>query len=66
MHRSRGREARFFPPHDAVRDNIESFADAVAGMGSYPVTTAEIRATVRAFEAISGCALSGTVEKVGS
>lgn len=66
VHRRRGREERFFPPHDAVRENLESFADAVADVAAYPVTSAEIRATVRAFEAISRSALSGTVETVGS
>jgi predicted dehydrogenase len=63
----RGGEKReqFFPPSEAVRDNLERFADAVEGVGSYPVSTAEIRANVATFEAITRSALSGAVEKVG-
>jgi predicted dehydrogenase len=64
MHRRDGREERFVPPGAAVRDNLERFADAVEGVGDYPVTTAEIRANVRAFEAISRSAQSGVVERV--
>ena len=59
------REERFFPPNAAVRDNLEAFADAVEGVGHYPVTTAEIRSTVKAFEAIVRSAHSGAVEQVG-
>lgn len=59
------KQERFFPPSEAVRDNLERFADAVEGVGSYPVTMAEIRANVATFEAITRSALSGAVEKVG-
>lgn len=65
VHRGYEKEERFFPPSAAVRDNLERFADAIEGVGDYPVTTAEIRANVKAFEAIVRSALSGTVEKVG-
>jgi predicted dehydrogenase len=65
-HRDRGTEQRFVPPVAAVRANLERFADAVTGAGTYPVTAVEIRATVRAFEAITRSALSGRPEKVGS
>ena len=58
------REERVVAPNAAVRDNLERFAAAIEGEGSYPVTTAEIRATVRAFEAITRSALSGTVERL--
>lgn len=66
VHRSHGTEQRFVPPAAAVRANLERFADAVTGAGTYPVTTAEVRATVRAFEAITRSALTGRPEKVRS
>ncbi len=58
------REEHVVAPNAAVRDNLERFAEAIAGEGRYPVTTAEIRATVRAFEAITRSALSGAVERL--
>ena len=64
VRRDRGREERFVPPNPAVRDNLERFAEEIEGIGRYPVTTAEIRATVRAFEAITRSALSGAVERL--
>ena len=63
--RGSGRQERFHPPHRAVRANLEAFADAVRGVGEYPIPTAEIRAVVRAFEAIGRSAASGAVERVG-
>lgn len=56
---------RFVPPSPAVRDNLECFAAAVEGAADYPVSVAEIRANVRAFEAITRSALSGSVERLG-
>ena len=53
---------RFVPPSPAVLDNLECFAAALEGSADYPVTPAEIRATVRAFEAITRSASSGAVE----
>jgi predicted dehydrogenase len=61
-----GTEQRFVPPAPAVRRNLEAFAEAVAGTGAYPVTAAEMRATVRAFEAITRSARTGRVEQVCS
>jgi predicted dehydrogenase len=55
---------RFVPPSPAVRDNLERFAAAVEGEDEYPVTAADIRANVRAFEAITRSAASGRIEKV--
>jgi predicted dehydrogenase len=55
----------FFPPHPSVRENIESFARAVAGEAVYPVPLEEIVANARTFEAITRSALSGAVEVVG-
>ncbi|OZM77126.1 Gfo/Idh/MocA family protein [Pseudonocardia sp. MH-G8] len=63
-HRGGVKDERFVPPTAAVRDNLEHFADAVEGVAAYPVTSAEIRADVRAFEAITRSALSGAVEAV--
>jgi len=58
------REERFVAPNEAVRDNLERFADAVEGRGDYPVPAAQIRATVRAFEAITRSARSGAIERL--
>jgi predicted dehydrogenase len=55
---------RFVPPSPAVRDNLERFAAAVEGEGTYPVTSADIRANVRAFEAITRSARTHAVERV--
>ncbi|MQA17215.1 MAG: gfo/Idh/MocA family oxidoreductase [Pseudonocardiaceae bacterium] len=59
-------DVRFFPPHRAVRDNLERFADSIDGLAEYPVTTEEIRATVRVCDAIARSAASGAVEPVRS
>ena len=58
------REERLVPPNEAVRDNLERFAAAIEGDGDYPVSTAEIRATVATFEAITRSALSGSVVRL--
>jgi len=42
-----------FPPVDSVRVNLEAFADAVAGVSPYPISTSEMLDTVAAFEAIA-------------
>ena len=54
----------FHEPAPAVRLNLEAFARAVRGTEDYPVTHAEIRANVRAFEAVTRSAASGAVERV--
>jgi predicted dehydrogenase len=64
LRRGGEREERFVAPNEAVRDNLERFAQAIEGLGSYPVTHGEIRATVRAFEAITRSASSGSVEQL--
>jgi predicted dehydrogenase len=63
----RGEDASsaFFPPHSSVRENIESFARAVAGESAYPIPLEEMVANARTFEAITRSALSGSVEVVG-
>ncbi len=55
----------FFPAHPSVRENIESFARAVAGETPYPIPLEEMVANARTFEAITRSALSGLVEVVG-
>jgi predicted dehydrogenase len=54
----------FFPPHPAVRDNLEVFGRAVAGEAPYPVSLAEIEANVRTFEALTRSAQSGKLERI--
>ena len=54
----------FYPPHQAVLDNLEGFAKAASGQGIYPVSVDEMRANVRTFAAITRSALSGRVETV--
>lgn len=54
----------FFPPHGSVRENIEAFADAVAGGAPYPIPLEEMVANARTFEAITRSALGGSVEPV--
>ena len=63
----RGEQAssKFFQPHSSVRENIESFAKAVAGESVYPIPLEEMVANARTFEAITRSALSGAVEVVG-
>jgi predicted dehydrogenase len=48
-----------------VRDNLERFAASIAEGTVYPVSPAEIRANVQAFEAITRSAASGVVETIG-
>jgi predicted dehydrogenase len=63
-HRDAEPSTRFVPPTRAVLDNLERFAAAVEGGAEYPVSAGDVRATVRAFEAITRSALSGAVEPV--
>jgi predicted dehydrogenase len=53
---------RFFPPHASVRENIETFARAVAGELEYPVPMEEMVVNARTFEAITRSAMSGSLE----
>ena len=55
---------RFYPPHPAVRDNLESFARAIAAGPAYPVSHAAMRANVATFEAVGRSAASGRIEAV--
>jgi predicted dehydrogenase len=54
-----------FSPVDSVRVNLEAFADAVAGVSPYPISTSDMLDTVAAFEAIAEAAKSdGRVREV--
>jgi predicted dehydrogenase len=64
VHRGEAPVTSFAPPHRNVRDNIESFARALAGEAPYPVSLDEMLANVRAFEAITRSAVSGRIEAV--
>jgi predicted dehydrogenase len=64
VHRGEAPVTTFAPPHPNVRDNIESFARALAGGEPYPVGLDEMLANVRAFEAITRSAASGRIEPV--
>ncbi len=50
-----------YPPHPAVRDNLEAFARAVLGKAPYPVTHEEMLANVKTFEAIKRSAANGQI-----
>jgi predicted dehydrogenase len=52
----------FYAPHPAVRDNLEAFGRAALGKAPYPVTSDEMLANVRSFEAIQRSIKSGTIE----
>jgi len=54
----------FYPPHPAVRDNLEAFGRAALGQGSYPVTAEEMLSNVRSFEAIQRSVKSGGIETI--
>jgi len=53
------------PPVDSVRANLEAFADAVAGVAPYPISSEEMVDVVAAFEAIAKAAASdGRVQEL--
>ena len=53
-----------YPPHPAVRDNLEAFARAVLGKAPYAVTHEEMLANVKTFEAIKRSAANGQIETI--
>lgn len=57
-------EVHYLPPFDAVRRNLECFADAVRGRAAYPISPQEIQTNVDTFEAIGRSARSGRIERV--
>ncbi len=62
LHRDQMPATVFYPPHPAVRDNLEAFGRAALGQAPYPVTPDEMLANVRSFEAIQRSVRSGTIE----
>jgi predicted dehydrogenase len=54
----------FYPPHPAVRDNLEAFGRAALGQQPYPVALDEMLANVRSFEAIQRSVKSGAIEAI--
>jgi predicted dehydrogenase len=41
-----------YPPVDALREELEAFADAIEGRAPFPVSSADMLATVTAFDAV--------------
>jgi predicted dehydrogenase len=64
VHRDQPPTTVFWPPHPAVRDNLEAFGRAALREAPYPVTLDEMLLNVRSFEAIQRSVKSGTVEKI--
>jgi predicted dehydrogenase len=64
VHRDAAPATAFYPPHLAVRDNLEAFARAALGQAPYPVTLDEMLLNVRSFEAIQRSINSGGIEKI--
>ena len=62
--RGHERSVREFPPAQAVRANLEAFADAVVGRTAYPMSDEEKLGTVAALEAVFRSTTSGQVEAV--
>ena len=64
VRRDEERQTAYYPPHAAVRDNLEAFGRAALGSVPYPVTHDEMLAGVRTFEAIQRSVLSGHIEAI--
>ena len=64
VYRGQAASSQFLPPHPAVRDNIESFARAAAGLAPYPIGLDEIASNVRTFEAITRSVSTGKLERI--
>jgi predicted dehydrogenase len=54
----------FYPPHAAVRANLEAFGRAAQREAPYPVTLDEMLNNVRSFEAIQRSVRSGGIERI--
>jgi predicted dehydrogenase len=55
---------QFWPPHPAVRDNLEAFAHSIRGGTPYPVSLIEMAHNVATFEAITRSVASGGIERI--
>jgi predicted dehydrogenase len=64
VHRDQTPATAFYPPHPAVRDNLEAFGRAALGLAPYPVTLDEMLLNVRSFEAIQRSVKSGAIERI--
>jgi predicted dehydrogenase len=64
VHRDEIPVTAFYPPHPAVRDNLEAFGRAALGEASYPVTLEEMLANVRSFAAIQRSVKSDGIEAI--
>ena len=64
VHRDEAPVSAFFPPHAAVRDNLEAFGRAALARARYPVAFEEMLANVRSFEAIQRSVKSGAIEMI--
>jgi predicted dehydrogenase len=64
VHRDQTPVTAFYPPHPAVRDNLEAFGRAALGGAAYPVALNEMLSNVRCFEAIQRSVKSGTIEMI--
>ena len=64
VHRDEAPVTAFYPPHPAVRDNLEAFGRAALGQAPYPVAPEEMLANVRSFEAIQRSVKSGAIETI--
>jgi hypothetical protein len=62
VHRDQTPVTTFYPPHPAVRENLEAFGRAALGQEPYPVALDEMLANVRSFEAIQRSVKSGAIE----
>ena len=64
VHRDQAPVTVFYPPHPAVRDNLEAFGRAALGEAPYPIALDEMLVNVRSFEAIQRSVKSGTIETI--
>jgi predicted dehydrogenase len=62
VHRDQTPVTTFYPPHPAVRENLEAFGRAALGQEPYPVALDEMLTNVRSFEAIQRSIKSGGIE----
>ena len=62
VHRDETPVTALYPPHPAVRDNLEAFGRAALGEAPYPIALDEMLVNVRSFEAIQRSVKSGTIE----
>ena len=64
VHRDQAPVTAFYPPHPAVRENLEAFGRAALGEAPYPIALDEMLVNVSSFEAIQRSVKSGTIETI--